>query len=360
MDFSGEEFEGFDGEALDTLSAEPEKPRKGGRPTIAENFLLGGRNQWRVFFEQLWPEVGWPLSQIRKRRSSAIADVQKVFESMKGKLHGDHAKIFLRGEPQRITVQALRKQSVASNNLRFEVQDMQNKRPEFQRLCLEAANALSQAGEAENTTIQAELVRRIHAVKQHDGRLVAKEHECLMLEKQVRDGEVYLYCSELVNFLRSEGKRKRAITPLNLANALAGLPYMRWRQSDTRCSKMPADAYAQYPYAVFQLTERLLRRIEAKRGKSLVGAFRAELLKLPKKENYPRDSICEQWRDFRLAIEEVSQSKHQSGFIPYALTSAFLRNVSRQKTSVDNVLDAQERVSFERKITGIRSADSVK
>lgn len=349
MEFSGEEFEGFDGELIDIVSDEPQKPLKGGRPTIADNLLLDSRNQWRAFFEKCWPEIGWPLSRIRKRRKSTIKDLQGVFEEVRNKPLCDHAKIFLSGELHEITVQALREQTMASNKLRYEVQDMQNKRPELQRLCLEAANALSQASETENAAIQAELVRRIHVLKQHEGRFDAKTPECIALEKQVRDGEVYLYCSELLNFLQSEGKRKRAITPLNLANALAGVPYMRWRQSETRCSKMLADAFAQHPYAVFQLIERLFRRIGAKRRKSLLGAFQAELLKLPKNDYYPRDSICEQWRDLSLAVEEVSKSKHQSGFIPYAITSAFLRNVSRQKTSLDNVLDAQGKLGLNAK-----------
>ena len=349
MDFSGEEFSELISNGIDSIPAEDEQLRKSGRPTIADDFLLWSRNQWRVFFEQCWPEIGWPLSQIRKRRSDTIKDVRQVFVKVAGKPLCDHANAFLRGEPERITVQALRKQTIASNGLRYEVQDMQNKRPELQRLCIEAATALSQASEGENATIQAELVRRIHAVKQHEVGFAAKERECIALENQVRNGEVYLYCSELLNFLQSEGKRKRAVTPSNLANALAGLPHMRWRQSDTRCSKMLADAFAQHPYAVFLLIERLLRRMGAKRGKFLLGAFRSELLKTPKKENYPRDSICEQWRDFRLAVEEVSKSKHQSGFIPYAITSAFLKNVSRQKTSADNVLDAQEKVGLSKK-----------
>lgn len=342
MDFSGEEFSELISNGIDSIPAEDEKLRKGGRPTIADNFLLGSRNQWRAFFEQCWPEIGWPLSQIRKRRSSTIKDIQKVFATVAGKPYCDHANVFLRGEPQRVTVQALREQTIASNKLRFEVQNAQNNRPELQRLCIEAAHALSEASETQNAAIEAELVRRIHAVREHEENFDAKKHECIALEKQVRDGEVYLYCSELLNFLRSEGKRKRAVKPLNLSNALAGLPYMRWRQSETRCSKMLADAFVQHPYAVFLLIERLLRRMGAKRRKLRLAVFRAELLKLPKKENYPRDSLCEQWRDLKLAIEEVSQSKCERGFVPYALTSAFLRNVARQKTAVDNVMDAQE------------------
>lgn len=347
MNFSGEDFSEFLEDALDTVSGETEKPNKGGRPTIADNCLLGSRNQWRAFFEQCWPEIGWPLLQIRKRRSSIIKDVQRVFESVRGKPHCDMVTAFLQGSPLKpVNAPELCKNRIASNKLRYELQEMQRKHPELQRACLEAQDALKQADEINKKTIEAEFTRRSELLKEHDETLIMKQRECISLEAKVRDQETYWYCSELLDFLRGG---RRALTPLNLANALAGLPYMRWRQSETRCSRMPADSYAQHPYAVFQLIERLFRRIGGKRGESLTDEFRAELLKLPKSERYPRDSICEQWRDFRLAIEEVSKSRHQSGFIPYAITSAFLKNVSRQKTSVDNVLDVQERLTLKAK-----------
>ncbi|MGC2119612.1 MAG: hypothetical protein WA644_11060, partial [Candidatus Acidiferrales bacterium] len=238
---------------------------------------------------------------------------------------------------------------LTSTRLRYELQDMQRKYPGLQQACAEAANAVKQADEKDKTTFRNERRRCRRKLRHHEKTFDAKQRECVLLEDQLRNGEVYLYCSELLSFLRSEGKRKRALTPLNLANALAGLPYMRWRQSDTRCSKMPADSFAQHPYVVFRLVERLFLRVGARRGKSLAERFRAALLNLPKKENYPRDSICQQWRDFRLAVEEVLKSKHQQAFIPYAITSAYLRNVSRPKTSLDNVRDSREKLSLPRK-----------
>ncbi len=344
MDFSGEDFSV---NPVDPFPDEEDtKLCKGGRPTIADNFLLGSRNQWRPFFEQCWPEIGWPLLLIRRRRNSTLKDVQQVFRSFEGRPHCDHAGAFLRGVPQETTVMTLRKQTIESTKLRYELQDMQRAQPELQRACAEVKNALTLTDAKDRATIQKERSRRQRKLRQHKKTFAVKQHGCTALESKVRDGQTYLYCSELLDFLRSG---RRALTPINLANALAGLPEMRWRQSETRCSKMPADSYAQHPYAVFQLIERLLRRIGAKRGKSLADEFRTELLKLPQKDTYPRDSICQQWRDFRLAIEEVSKSQHQSGFIPYAITSAFLRNVSRQKTSVDNVLDLQDRLTLKPK-----------
>lgn len=344
MNFSGEDFAESVEVGIDAILGEAEKPNKNGRPTINDDLLLMSRNQWRAFFEQCWPEIGWPLSQIRKRRNSTVNDIQKIFRAVDGKPHCDYARAFLRGEPQEITVATLRKNTIKSSKFRHELQEMMRKLPELRRACAEAKNAFRQSGANDKHKIKQERCLRLSTLRQHKKQFAARQHECLALEKQIREGEVYLYCSELLNLLLSKGKRKRALTPLNLANALAGLPYMRWRQSETRCSKMQADRFAQQPYAVFQLVERMLRRIESKHAKLLVDAFRAELLRLPRKETYPRDSICAQWRDFRLAVEETAKSKHTHGFMPYAITFAFLRNVSRQKTPVDSVLDAQEKI----------------
>lgn len=142
MEFSGGDFS-FD--PMDTVSEEPETPNKGGRPTIPDNSLLGSRNQWQVFFEQCWPEIGWHLLRIRKRRSSTITDVQRVFKRVVDKPHCDHARAFLRGEPQHATVRELRKYALTSTRLRYELQDMQRKYPGLQQACAEAANAVKQA-----------------------------------------------------------------------------------------------------------------------------------------------------------------------------------------------------------------------
>jgi hypothetical protein len=342
MEFSGEDFSESLEETLDPVLGETEKPNKGGRPTIPDNILLGSRNQWRSFFEQCWHEIGWPLLQIPKRRNSTLEDVQKVLRGVEGKLHCDHARMFLRGEPQETTVVTLRNQRIASSNLRFELQDMQRAHPELERACAEAQSAVEQADENYKIPIQLEAAHRRKVSNRHARKIKARETKCLALECTIRNQETYLYCSELLDFLRSG---RYALNPISLANALAGLPDMRWRRSVERCSKMPADEGTQHPYAVFLLIDRLIRRIGARRAKFAVYSFQMELMKLPKKERYPRDFLCNQWRDFRLAVEEVCKTKHERGFVPYVMTSAFLRNVARQKTSVDSVLDAEEKLT---------------
>jgi hypothetical protein len=122
---------------------------------------------------------------------------------------------------------------------------------------------------------------------------------------------------------------------------------MGWRQSDTRCSKMKGDHYPQHPYAVFLVVEYLCERISATNGQSLLESFQAVLSKLPRK--YKGDFICDRWRDFRIAIDEVYKAKPEADVFPHALTSAFLRNVNRQKDSQEQILDAREKLVLKTK-----------
>jgi hypothetical protein len=343
MEFSGEDFSAFSDEALDTISDEPQKSRKGGRPTVPDNWLLGGRNQWHCFFQECWPDIGWDLLQIRKRRSSTLADVQGAFERLEPKPNRDLARVFLRGSPHPVTPQKLRSQRIAVNKMLYASQDMQREVLDLQRSLAEAEDALLLANGEDRVTILDEVMRRAEFLTAHQDTLAVKQRECAALEIKVRDGETYVYCAELLDFLHG-GTHALKLNPSNLANALAGLPEMRWRQSVARCSKMRPDVGTQYSYAVFNLIDRIFRRMGARLGNAPVDSFRLEFLKLPKNNSYPRESLCEYWRDLRLAIEEVRQKEYEEGFIPYAITSAFLKNLARPKTSVENILDAQEKL----------------
>lgn len=345
-EFSGEELEESFKEGLPTFSSESEKIHKGGRPTITDEFLAFGRNQWRCFFEECWPEVGWPLSRIRMRRSSTIKDVQNVFKKIAGRPLCDHAKAFLRGEPQDTTVAALRKQRIASTKCRDELQNMRKAHSELERACAEAKRALEQTDKIKKTSIRVEATRRRRLLNKSSRTINAQETKYRALECTLCAQETFLYCSELLDFLQGG---RRAVTPKSLANALAGLPDMRWRQSDARCSKLPEDGGTQYPYAVFQLMNRVSRRIRDRRIEFSVDSFQIELMKLPKKHRYPGEFLLAHLRDLRLTIEEACKTKDVGEFIPYALTRTFLKNACRPKSSLDSVLDSQEKASTARR-----------
>ncbi len=321
---------------------EPAKPKKG-RPTVADNFLLGGRNDWLSFFEECWPGIGFGLLGIRKLGGGTIEDLRKVFEPIQGGNRHDLAHVFLGGSPQEVDSKTLRANRIRASKLRYEIQGMHHLRLDLVRSCAEAESALAQAGEQGQEIIQAEAIQRKERLRELDAKLAQAETESKELDRRVENEEAYWYCSELLDFL---GKGRCAIKPLRLANALAGLPDMGWRESDDRCSKMARSSpFAQFPYGVFRVISRLWRRRPKGMQEAPTEFFRAQILRLPKKGTGIRDVFCQGWRDLRLAIEECWTARHGGEFMPYAITAAFLRNHLRQKTAAERMLDEHEMLS---------------
>ena len=327
-----------------------EKKSKRGRPTMPDNFLLGGRNNWLSFFEQCWPEVGWPLLCIRKRRRNTIEDVRKAFEIVKGKPHCDLAEMFLRGTPLQNNRKELLSNRIRSNNLHYEIQRLDAERPRLQLDCTEAESALKDASAEDRETIQAQLDRRRERLLQLEKKLDEAKSEVLRLAEKVRDQQVYWYCSQFLDFLHCRRSARSAspryaLDPLNLANALAGLNDMGWRQSHRRCSAMRPDSFRQQPYSIFLLIRRTWERRPREFRQTPIDFFRTQLLRLPKeKDSSTRDFLRKNWRDLRISIEESWSPKYPHDFVPYAIASTFMRNLYRMKSPLDRVLQDQEKL----------------
>lgn len=86
--------------------------------------------------------------------------------------------------------------------------------------------------------------------------------ECTALREQekeleilIRDGEAHFARNELLDFCRS--KRYR-LTPLDVANALAGLPFIGWRRSADRCRKWKEEREG-LSFGIFRILLRIVR-----------------------------------------------------------------------------------------------------
>jgi hypothetical protein len=149
-----------------------------------------------------------------------------------------------------------------------------------------------------------------------------------------------VYASELLDFLQSG---RYALNPQSVANALAGLPRMRWRQSHLRCSPMPLNQ-PRLHYQVLEVIRKMWNRRRGESKESLIEFFETQLPKLPKKLGYTRDFLLNNWRDLKFAIQECLNSKHEDGEAPYILTSVFMRNTRNQKNPLERMLTEQEKL----------------
>jgi hypothetical protein len=312
-----------------------------GRRTISDDILTVGRDAWRSLFEEYWPDIGWSLLNIRKRRASTIEDVRTAFATLSGKPYTAIAAIFCAGTPSPSEGPSLRRNRKRASELQIEIRAMDSKHTEMQSLCIAAKSALEEASAQDRESIQAEANRRTNEELEFIEALARRENEYHDLGKTVLNEETYWYCSELLDFLQDP---RCALTPLNLANALAGLPIMEWRQSRTRCLALSGDWVERVPYRVVCAILLICKRWDGEFHPAPTEFFRNQLAKLPGNHREARECLGENWRDLRLAIEECRKSDQPAPFIPYAISSVFLRRIYGEKTSSDRVLDSQERL----------------
>lgn len=318
-------------------TSEPDNPRRG-RPTIPDNELLGRRNSWLYFFEEAWPQIGWYLLKIRETGHATIDDVQRIFEAVPSKDNNDSGKAFLRGSPQCVDPGEMRRNKKSESVLSHKLQEMHSQCTELERFCAEAEEALKQADIEGKKFIEEELMNEKPRLDQLSKQLEKARSDAEDLEKAVLGQETHWYCSELTKFLC--GKKQYALNPFNLANALAGLPVMGWRESYSRCSEMQRSfPFSRLPYRAFEITFSIWRRKPEGLKSAPIDHFRANVRKLPKKDDGIRATLCRGWRDYRRAIEDCCRDQHSEDFMPYAITSAFLRNHLRTKTLIERNWD---------------------
>jgi hypothetical protein len=267
--------------------------------------------------------------------------VRKAFQTVKEKHHNSGlANAFYRETVETATPTEGHRIRVRVGDLQAQILHVQAQLAEVERSKREIDAILKTASPEYVDTVREEITRRQEALDQFQtdvDRLTANERD---LDKKSMDQEAYVYASELLDFLQGG---RYALNPQSVANALAGLPRMRWRQSHLRCSRMPPDQ-PRLHYQVLEVILRMWKRPHGESKESVIEFFQTQLPKLPKKLGYTRDFLLTSWRDLRLAIEECPNCRQEEGEIPYVLTSIFMRNARNQKSPLDRMFAEQEKL----------------
>jgi hypothetical protein len=158
------------------------------------------------------------------------------------------------------------------------------------------------------------------------------------LEALLNDGEAYFARQEFVKFCRSGRYR---ITPSNTANALAGLPFIGWRQSAKRCKKWKPAAAKGISYQVFET----IRRIASSNTKKSELVRDAELW-LRGRRPTESDGIAElreHWYYLRRSINALVDEKMLRRKLPFAITKEYWRRKANP-SPVDLAFAEDERI----------------
>lgn len=299
-------------------------------------------NAWVSLLEESWPDIGWHLLDIRARRKSTIEEIREVFEPVKQKIHNPGlATFFYRESTEPANPSQTLKNRQGVGELDRIILQTQSKRDEQQRSCLQAADALKTANPDTKETIQDVSSRRLQHLLQLDNDLERFGRERDALNEKSLNQAAYVYRSELLDYLLS---KRYALNPRNLANALAGLPDMKWRQSYLRCSRMTFAAEARPEFQVYEVLSQIWNHHSSEFEEPPIELFRVELLKPSRKSANTKQFLRSNWRDLKFAISECWKSKPIPHSFPFVLTSIFMRNVTQQKDAAEQILAEQDRL----------------
>jgi hypothetical protein len=315
-----------------------------GRPTIPDNFLVGNRNAWAWLLQESWPEIGWSLLTIRKRGQGTINDIQIALTPLLEKNNGGLARSLLcKTEEIVASSEHIRKSRQAFSELNESVQRQTLEVNDATWKCNEIIPAFAQPSLVfPEGAIENECIERYVYLIRAQRKLRSLEEEAKHEAERLRAQEAAFYQMELLNYLTS---KRYAVEPVSIANALAGLPTMGWRQSYDRCAKMQ---YETEPHLVCQLLQ-AMSEIWRNRPDTLLTDpttfFKSGVLDLATKHSSARAYLMNNWHDFITAIDQCwNADKYFGEELPFVLTSAFIKNRSVPKTAAERLLASKDRL----------------
>jgi hypothetical protein len=303
---------------------EPQPARARGRPLLLDEPNLHNRRTRLVqVFEGYWGEIGQMLHKCRKPD-----DLVTVFRTLRGKIWDGEISTLYTPSSEPGTGAALRK---IRSERRALVKPMhlasEAKQRAHQRL-ERARSALGQKGKrSERKAVRKEFVTRWNESRRADERDKSLNERDNSLLAQLKLSEASFTRRELFRFLKS---RRYELTPLNLANAAAGLPYMGWRQSMRRCFNEKCISADGIHYQVFKAIRYMISTTKAKTTQQLVTHFQKSVPLLPSRFRLAKIDMAAKWLYLERALRTVCRAKPYPKAIPFEVTKQYFRQMHIQ------------------------------
>lgn len=303
--------------------------RKAGRPRLIQDFALQNRfTSLLGFFEYHWAEVAWDLSEAK-----TIPVLREALRRAK-----------------RESVSEL-EPFVTEPTSRTTNQELKELRCEERKL-----NALSRSAYEEQRLTSERLERAIHAVNAHRGderlqklktkheqryastqnQLAALKEASEKLEERIKQKEAFFAQSELLEFVRSN---RYTLSPVSFAKAMAGLPWITWRQSAARLAKSEIKHPFGVEYEKFRIVQKALEGAPRKLEK-MIAAIKAVLLR---KSNcsFAYASLRDEWYFLKSAIETISKQRVPRTAVPFRVYAEYQRK-AQYRSAADVLLQEDE------------------
>jgi hypothetical protein len=310
------------------------RSRAGRKQGIDDGYLQGTRDHLVWLLEGTWGEVGWTVQKIK-----TPADVRRALVSWEQHHHRYVVEALLRPSDHPATSKTLnairRRLARLNRSIRDAYEFQQQRRESLDR----AESALAQQVSQDNQErIAAEREKRLQAFRSAEAEYLAVNSRRDKLEQQLKDGEAHFARTEFVRFCKS---RRYTLNPLNTANALAGLPFIGWRQSAKRCRKWKSANANGFAYQMFNIIRRIVNSCPPR--SELVGHAEQWLRSKRSPDPHAISQLRQNWYYLRGAIESVLKSKPHPRALPYLLSAEYSRKTT-VRTAVDLLFEEEERI----------------
>jgi hypothetical protein len=330
------------------IDADEGDEQKLGRRTINDGWLSANRDAILNMLCPWWPDVGWYLITARTRE-----ELRKALQPVKN--HGNRQYIdrLLRATNVTADARQIRQKRIALGEAVKCMHDAQAKRNKRMDECQEIEFGMSQAKPDQMDFVKNEFPKRRAACQEAQAQSFAAESKQQTLENELLDMEAAYAQDELLVFIN---KGKYALSPLNLGNAMAGLPYgvdvpfMGVWQSHARCSKLDCSQLPSSHYQVFQSIESIWERSKNTRL-SVFEFFQQEIRALPKTvllthpamgsqrvDNYVKIQLCQNWWYLQRAIEKSLITKDDPRPMHFVIASNFDKLIAEPRTFADSAM----------------------
>ncbi len=312
------------------------KPLRGYPSQIDKDRLWNMRQHLRFFLETTWDEVGCRFQTFRK-----MADLRAVMKPWEKRIEQEEhvVRALLWNGERPATSRSLYRQRKQLGKLRDRymsaIELIDQCRDFLERFMVIPAQHLSLA---EQDVIRDAICERARKLAHAGEECIALREQEKELEILIKDGEAYFARNELFDFYRS--KRYR-LTPLDVANALAGLPFIGWRRSADRCRKWKEEPEG-ISFGIFRILLRIVRA-NVRRSDLMRDADKFIEAKSPIGNKFALADLRENRYYLRRSIAAVLEQ----GTKRVDLTAAISREYWKRKshpTAVDRAFAEEERI----------------
>ena len=288
---------------LGDLTVPEHKPskRRGPRVILSDDPLWNHRNQLVQIFENSWGEIGWQLQTLKNPD-----DLIPPFSIHPNTWIRNELSVFL--HPSSTTSENPRKLRSRLDA----VTRLFSKSDETFRRASKDWERAQQVPSGINRKLRRLIISETEPIRR---RYARAKQTCVALaleEKQLRDrlrsAESEFARNEAFDFLRT-GPRRYELTPLHLANALAGLPYTKWRRSMTRCVDKPCPIANGRHYQVFKAVRFIAESSEKSTAPKMINYFHEQIPRLPPHHSAAMKALAEHLYYIQDAITQAHKRK---------------------------------------------------